>query len=131
MRLLTPTLALLLSLGSTSLSAADYLSGEELTALASGNTAYCRHLQRPSQGRTYYNPDGTMHGIRRGEPREGTWHVTGDTLCTDWGAGPICSRFQSDGQGGHYKFMLDGRKVVHVWQWGVGDRVHGEPAGAN
>lgn len=120
-----PTLAIsLLLLGSTTLSAAEYLNGDELTAMVSGKTAYCQHLSRPSSGRTYFAPDGTMHGIRRGEARQGTWYVEDDTLCTDWGKRPVCSRYQGDGEGGHYKFKLDGKKIVHIWQWHSGDAVY-------
>lgn len=124
MRRPPPPLSLLLLLGSSTLSAAEYLNGDELNAMVSGKTAYCQHLSRPSSGRTYFAPDGTMYGIRRGDPRKGTWSVKGDTLCTNWGKRPVCSRYQSDGEGGHYKFKLDGKKIVHIWQWHSGDTVY-------
>lgn len=114
----------LLIMGNTTLSATEYLNSKELTSMVSGNTAHCQHLNRPSHGRTYFNPNGTMHGIRRGEPRQGSWYVEGDTLCTNWGQRPVCSRYQSDGEGGHYKFTLKGKQVVHIWQWQEGDRVY-------
>jgi len=124
MRLYSPLLLLLLA--APPLIAADYLTGSELNTMVSGKTAHCKHLDRPSQGRTYFNPNGTMHGIRRDEARIGSWYVEGNTLCTNWGIQPACSRYQSDGKGGHYKFKLDGKKVVHVWQWSEGDVVESQ-----
>ncbi len=117
------SLLISLMLPGLSLHAAEYLNSIELTAMVSGNTAYCQHLNRPSNGSTYFNPNGTMHGIRRGEARQGSWYVEGDTLCTDWGKRPVCNRYQSDGEWGHYKFTLGGKRIVHVWRWGEGDQV--------
>ena len=122
-------LSMLLLASSHTPAAEPWLSGEALTRMVSGNTAYCRHLSRPSSGRTYFAPDGTMHGIRRGEPRSGTWHVSGDTLCTNWGEKDYCSRYQSDGNGGHYKLTLAGKRVVHIEQWQHGDKVDMPVAG--
>lgn len=123
MRLLISPLTLLLLLGSSALSAAEYLDSMELTAMVSGKTAYCQHINRPSHGRTYFNPDGTMHGIRRGNKRPGSWYVEDDTLCTNWGRRPVCSRYQSDGGSGHYKFTLTGKRIVHIHQWHDRDKV--------
>jgi hypothetical protein len=117
-------ISLMLLLGSSQISAAQWLGSDALTKMVSGKTAYCQHISRPSSGRTYFAPDGTMHGIRRGEARQGRWYVEGNTLCTDWGRRPVCSRYQSDGEWGHYKYKLDGKKIVHIWQWQNGDTVY-------
>lgn len=103
--------------------AGEWLEGSALTRMVSGNTAFCSHLTRPSTGRTYYNPDGTTYGIRRGEARTGHWYVAGDTLCTNWGERDVCSRYQSDGHGGHFKYTLAGKQTVHIERWLAGDRV--------
>lgn len=113
---------LLLASGHTA-SAAKWLDGDALQQMVSGNTAVCRHLSRPSTGRTYYDPDGSTYGIRRGEHRSGHWYVASDTLCTNWGEIDYCSRYQSDGNDGHFKYNLTGKKTVHIEQWLAGERV--------
>lgn len=102
----------------------EWLDAEALTQMVSGHTAVCQHVSRPSSGRTYFAPDGTMHGIRRDEPRSGHWYVEGNTLCTDWGRRPICSRYRSDGMDGHYKYTLRGKQTVHIFEWLTGDQVY-------
>lgn len=106
--------------------AGEWLVGNALSQMVSGNTAFCRHVSRPSAGRTYYDEDGTTYGIRRGEHRSGRWYVAGDTLCTNWGERDVCSRYQSDGHGGHYKYTLAGKQTVHIERWLAGDRVDDE-----
>lgn len=91
--------------------------------MVNDNTAVCQHVTRPSSGRTYYDPDGTMYGFRRGEARSGTWYIESDTLCNNWGTKAICSRYLPDGDGGHYKFTLKGKRTVHISQWIRGDAV--------
>lgn len=116
---------LLLTIGNSA-SAAEWLDHQALIAMVSGNTALCQHVSRPSSGRTYYDPDGTLYGIRRGEDRSGHWYVTGDTLCSNWGERTFCSRYQDDGNGGHFKYNLAGKKMVHIERWLAGDEVDGE-----
>lgn len=113
---------LLLGLSQT-LYAEQWLQSEQLLQMVSNNTAVCQHVSRPSSGRTYYDPDRTMVGFRRGEPRSGSWYVEGDTLCTNWGVKAICSRYRPDGNGGHYKYTLSGKRVVHIVKWLEGDKV--------
>jgi hypothetical protein len=120
MRRLLLTLPLLLP---TALWAEEWLDSAALSAMVSDKTAVCRHISRPSSGRTYYDPDGSMHGIRRGKTRIGRWYVEGDTLCTDWGKRAICSRYTRDGAGGHYKYTRKGKRTVHISKWLAGDRV--------
>jgi len=119
-------LPLLALLGSTLVSPAHaepWLDGDALRAMVHDRTAVCRHVSRPSSGRTYYAPDGSMYGIRRGELRSGRWSIAGNTLCTDWGVRAICSRYRPDGQGGHYKYTLSGKQTVHILGWLPGDQV--------
>jgi hypothetical protein len=35
----------------------------------------------------------------------------------------VCSRYQSDGNSGHFKYSLTGKKTVHIEQWLAGERV--------
>ena len=103
--------------------AEEWLNSHDLMQMVNDNTAICQPLSRPSTGRTYYDPDGSMIGFRRGEARSGRWYVKGDTLCTNWGKKAICSRYQSDGTGGHYKYTLRGKQVVHIVSWLEGDQI--------
>ena len=103
--------------------AEEWLQSEQLMQMVNDNTAVCQHVTRPSSGRTYYDPDGTMIGFRRGEARSGTWYIEGDTLCTNWGVKAICSRYLPDGKGGHYKYTLSGKRVVHIVRWLEGERI--------
>jgi hypothetical protein len=123
MRLTTLFAATLLLVISHTAAAGEWLDGDALRQLVSGNTAFCRHVSRPSTGRTYYDEDGTTYGIRRGEHRSGHWYVAGDRLCTNWGEKDYCSRYQEDGKGGHFKYNLAGKKMVHIERWLAGERV--------
>jgi hypothetical protein len=120
------SLSLLALLGSTLVSPAhaeQWLDGDALHAMVLDRTAVCRHVSRPSYGRTYYAPDGSMYGIRRGELRSGRWYIEDNTLCTDWGVRAICSRYRADDTGGHYKYTLSGKQTVHILEWLPGDQV--------
>ena len=85
--------------------AASEITGPEIKALISGNTAYVETTAAsvtgtPGQGVIYYAPDGTgLYKTPKGAIWHGTWAVKGNLLCTEWKEGPkrACQKFDREG----------------------------------
>ena len=108
--------------GVTVISSAASMSGNEIGRVLSGNTIEWVSLKKkpmspkwqPPYGRTYFSPDGTMEGIRKGRSRSGTWRIDGNQLCLNWKQ-EKCRDLESDGGAGYYIVNREkGKRGVHI-----------------
>jgi len=66
------------------------LSAAEVTTLFSGKTVESRLDENGRISQTYYNPDGKIRQLRKGQLRTGTWRVNKD--------GRICLQFAGNNE---------------------------------
>lgn len=113
---------LLPGLLSTAATAKEKLSGEQITALISGNTTYGRLDTKNQHGHTYRRADGTFVGWNSADgATKGTWRVSGDMYCGH-GEGKFenCQEVYDEGDGtyGRYvqpKSLAKPKKLIGIW----------------
>lgn len=76
---------------------AEDLTGDEVTALISGNTVEAIHVSRGYKITTYYAPDGSYIQLSKGKRQQGKWHID-DKGC-------LCK--QRDGKGGECRLIVE------------------------
>ena len=99
-------IATLLATATVSMAAADWtaLTGEEITALLSGNTV------KSSDFTEFYDANGSVRGAEGDTKYKGTWRVDGDKLCVDFAQFNYkdCLTVQKDGSA--YRFITKDKK---------------------
>ena len=92
------------------------LSSKEVTALFSGKTVSSHHEVKGYDGTYYYSPDGSIRGIRDGEPMSGKWTVIGiGQLCIKEGMKNRChSIVANNGAYKKVKVKKNGNEVTLV-----------------
>jgi hypothetical protein len=81
---------LLVTTGNIALAEA-MLNGKEITALFSDKTVSAHNEKNGYDAIYYYSPDGSIRGVRDGEPMSGEWAVIGvDQLCIKEGMKNPC-----------------------------------------
>ncbi len=114
-------LALATTFAFNTASAADYLNGEEIKELLSGNT-----LEGPGDWRMYYDPSGQTRGQEGSITDTGKWEVLDDRYCIRWNN-------WVDGKRMCWKVKRKGKRINRVGIDGTGSSKvtinEGNPAG--
>ncbi len=63
--------------------AAEQMTGKEITALLSGNSM-TGVTSKDVAWTEFYTPGGDIRGISKGERHSGTWLIEGDRVCFDY-----------------------------------------------
>lgn len=83
---------LVITIGNVAL-AETTLDSKEVTALFSDKTVSSHHEIKGYDATYYYSPDGSIRGVRDGEPMSGEWTVIGiGQLCIKEGMKNPCRR---------------------------------------
>lgn len=67
----------------TAATAAEKMTGEEITALLSGNSM-TGVTSKGVEWTEFYTPSGEIRGISKGERHSGSWSIDGDNVCFDY-----------------------------------------------
>ena len=92
------------------------LNSKEVTILFSGKTV-SSHNEKDSYDATYYySPDGSVRGVRDGEPMSGKWTVIGiGQLCIKEGMkNPCRSIIETNGVYKKVKVKRNGDEITHA-----------------
>jgi hypothetical protein len=115
MRYLTLAAASLCIGLATTVHAGEKMTGDQITALISGNTAYGEHAWKDRHGYAYYREDGTLTGwIHPDGPMTGTWRLKGDVFCekrTD----VYCHEIHDMGDGTYEYYATGTDKHIATW----------------
>ena len=116
-------MGLVVGLGASSwVSAGEEMSGEQIKAMMSGNTAYGKHTRKDKHGYSFRRADGTFVGWNNEDGRRsGTWGVQGNKYCrTPEGEENRCFELSDNGDGTYNMYFQPGNLVMprkHVWTW--------------
>lgn len=92
------------------------LDSKEVTALFSDKTVLSHHEIKGYDATYYYSPDGSIRGVRDGEPMSGKWTVIGiGQLCIKEGMKNLChSIIENNGVYKKVKVKNNGDEVTQV-----------------
>ena len=103
--------------------AGEWMSGEQIEKLVSGNTTYGKHEFKGFTSYSYNRPDGTFVG-RNSEsgPRKGTWRVDGNKMCRHPEGRPkeFCQEVKDNGDGTYNRYKQPKNLAMpkkHVFTW--------------
>ena len=103
--------------------AGEWMSGEQIEKLVSGNTTYGKHEFKGFTSYSYNRPDGTFVG-RNSEsgPRKGTWRVDGNKMCRHPEDRPkeFCQEVKDNGDGTYSRYKQPKNLAMpkkHVFTW--------------
>jgi hypothetical protein len=115
--------------------AAAEMTGGEIKALISGNTAYVETTGASvtgavGKGTIYYAADGTgLYKTPKGETWHGTWAIKGNLLCTEWKEGPKrpCLKYDKQGDIINVNDSESGQTRVRVTKFAPGNAENLKP----
>lgn len=115
--------AALLGLSVSSASAGEWLTGDQIEALISGNTTYGKHEKKDFNAYSYNRPDGTFVGwSSKWGPTKGTWRVKGNRICRhrEGGKRENCHDVRDNGDGTYNRYKQPKNLTkprVHIFTW--------------
>jgi hypothetical protein len=118
------TLALVAHIGlfSSVASAGEWMTGEQIQKLISGNTTYGKHELKGFTSYSYNREDGTSVGWNSDSGAiRGTWRVQGNKICRQTeGREESCHEVKDNGDGTYSRYVQPKNLVMprrHVFTW--------------
>ncbi len=103
--------------------AGEWMTGEQIEKLISGNTTYGKHQFKGFTSYSYNREDGTSVGwnSKRGATK-GTWRVKGNKICRhlDGNRKEHCQEVKDNGDGTYNRYKQPGNLAMpkkHVFTW--------------
>jgi hypothetical protein len=103
--------------------AGEWMTGEQIEKLVSGNTTYGKHESKGFTSYSYNRPDGTFVGMNSKDgPRKGTWRVSGNKMCRHPEGRPkeFCQEVKDNGDGTYNRYKQPRNLAMpkkHVFTW--------------
>lgn len=101
------------ALASQAVLADDFLNGDQIKELVTGNTVQAEHLRKGFDFAVYFDADGQT-AVRKqdGEETETSYRIDGDKHCIHWKGKDRCAEIRDNGDGSYDRINANGKAVV-------------------